>query len=130
MRVAAFRRLIAEESARLGELDDSGLVQHLVELYRLKGKRVDLEIDRMLEEQAREVAEELIDFEEQMQLLDYELGLAIYQRARLPAEGSARAKMEEEEGAEFEFQGEFWNDELDSYRFILADRCVRRGLGE
>ena len=134
LRASAFQRMIADESARLPEIEggDSGLVEHLAQLYALKTKQVDLEVNRLLEEQAREVAEELIDFEEQMQLLDYELGLAIYQRSRLPAEGaySLPKKQAEEEGATFEFEGEFWNDELDSYRFVLEDRCVRRGAGE
>jgi len=69
--------------------------------------------------------------EEQMQLLDYELGLAIYQRSRLPAEGGFdKKKKQAEEGAQFAFEGEFWNDELDAYRFVLDDRCVRRGAGQ
>lgn len=131
-RVAAFRDAIRQESERLEELGaDSALGRHLAGVYALKGRQVDLEMQGLLEEQAQEVAEELIDFEEQMQLLDYELGLAIHQRARAPME-ELREQLpdDQERTAQFRFADEFWNDELDKYRFVLEDRCVRRGAGE
>jgi hypothetical protein len=129
--MVAFHRAIEEEGARIGEVGDGALEEHLRELYTLKGKQIDLRIDHLLEDQAREIAEELIDFEEQMQLLDYELGLAIYQRARTPVEAAIEGPpAEDARAARFRFDGEFWSDELDDYRFVLEDRCVRRQEGE
>jgi predicted negative regulator of RcsB-dependent stress response len=130
-RLAAFREMIAEETERLAELEEP-LRKHLARMYALKARQIDRRIDVLLEEQAQEVAEELIDFEEQMQLLDYELGLAIHQRTRAalestPLSGEVEVESEEEELARFEFDDEFWNDELDRYRFVLEDRCVRGG---
>ncbi len=134
-RTAAFRQAIDEEAQHVAELAGDGeLGAHLTELYRLKAKQIDRQMNALLDEQSKEVAEELIDFEEQMQLLDYELGLAIYQRVRLPAEGRENAHPEvpasEARNSHFRFDDEYWNDELDEYRFVLLDRCVRRRPGE
>jgi hypothetical protein len=128
-RLAAFRSMIEEESVRVRALEGDAelpLREHLARIYRLKARQVDIQIGALLEQQAQEVAEELIDFEEQMQLLDYELGLAIYQRVRAPREDRRYLEPPEHE-AVFRFGEEYWNDELDRFRFVLEDRCVRKG---
>jgi hypothetical protein len=124
-RLAAFRSAIADERARAAELEDRALAEQLEHIYAVKERQVERNIAAMIDEQLREVAEELIDLEEQMELLDYELGLAIHQRARTPL-GRREPRATDANSASFVFRGEYWNDELEDYRLVLADRCVRK----
>src|SRR5207302_4297731 len=83
-RLADFRRLIASEGDKIdnigGNWIEVGLDEQLREIYGLKLKETDLKVEAALTTETRKVAEELVDFEEQMYLLDYEIGLSIYRR--------------------------------------------------
>lgn len=70
---------------------------------------------------------ELLESEEQMNLLDYEVGLDIFKRlkaeeARLGAEKPLVIPYDSE-NVYYEFDTEFWNDELHSYEFFVNSRC-------
>lgn len=134
-RLVEFRRVLEAEARRIDDGGSSwrevGLDESLREIYRLAAARADLELDAELAEQTRARAEELVAFEEQMYLLDYEVGLAIY--ARLSEEDARRGTRERIEippdGPEafYPFVGEFWNDELASYDFLIESRCFDEG---
>ncbi|MBN2498591.1 MAG: hypothetical protein JXR96_28630 [Deltaproteobacteria bacterium] len=128
--IGRFQRLLDTE---LGMLDgfafswsENGLLEHLNRVYDLKIKEVNQQLRQKLDKALREVAEKLLLFEEQMNLLEYEIGLSIYRRIK-----GAPADKEEErdeipyysENTFFEFDGEFWNDELHDFRFYIEDRC-------
>jgi hypothetical protein len=135
-RLADFRRQLTREADRIdligGPWIESGLDQQLFTIYELAAKRADLRLNAALADEARRRAEELVEFEEQMYLLDYEVGLAIYRRLR---KEDARRQTEEDDlsipaagdQTYFEFQDEFWNDELSQYDFFIKNRCFDAG---
>lgn len=135
-RLADFGRMIADERDRIdtigGEWVENGLDEQLREIYALKQQHSDLRIDAMLTSEARKVAEELVEFEEQMYLLDYEIGLAIYRRlkkeeARRPTEADNLSIPLAGDKTYYAFVDEFWNDELPKYDFFVENRCFDEG---
>lgn len=135
-RLADFRRRLAREADEIdtfgGRWIETGLDEQLRKIYRLAVKRADLRLNAELSRETRRVAEELVEFEEQMYLLDYEVGLAIYRRLR---QENARRQTEEDDlsipaagdRTYFAFDGEFWNDELPNYDFYIDNRCFDEG---
>jgi hypothetical protein len=135
-RLADFRRVVAREADRIetigGEWVEVELEAHLKALYDLKAQQVDLLLDAELEKGAKAVAHELVEFEEQMYLLDYEIGLEIYRRlkkedARRPTEEDDLSIPAGGDLAYYEFVDEFWNDELPRYQFYVENRCFDEG---
>ena len=62
-----------------------------------------------------------------MNLLDYEIGLDIFKR--LKAETARQAREEklvvpyDSANVYYEFDTEYWNDELHSYKYFITSRC-------
>src|SRR6185503_18227615 len=138
-RTADFRRMIAEERDRIdtigGEWVEVGLEEQLRNIYTLKQQQPDLKIDAMLASETRKIAEDLVEFEEQMYLLDYEVGLAIYRRlrkeeARRPTEADNLTIPAGGDKAYYQFVEEFWNDELAKYDFFVENRCFDEGVSD
>lgn len=135
-RVADFRRVLAKEADRIDTIGSAwievGLDDQLRRLYGLKAQEVDLDLDARLRAQTRAVAQELVEFEEQMYLLDYEVGLDIYRRlkkenARRPTDQDNLEVPIAGEKAYYNFEDEFWNDELPVYQFLVENRCFDEG---
>lgn len=135
-RLAAFRRLLADEADRIdtigGRWVEVGLDEQLRALYALKAQKVDLHLSAELTRETRRVAEELVDFEEQMYLLDYEVGLDIYRRlrqqdARRPTKADNLEIPNGGDEVYYQFDHEFWNDELPDYDFFVENRCFDEG---
>lgn len=135
-RLAGFRRQIADEADRIDTIGGSwvevGLDDHLRGVYALKAEQTDLRLEAMLRRATRNIAEELVEFEEQMYLLDYEIGLAIYRRlkkedARRPTEADDLSIPLAGDAVYYEFDEEFWNDELPDYDFFVENRCFDEG---
>jgi hypothetical protein len=58
--------------------------------------------------------------------MEYEVGLKLYERVK---KGSKAVLPREEEllkpeQVAFRFEGEYWNDELKSYRVRIESRCI------
>lgn len=135
-RLAAFRRLLRDENDRIdtvgGDWVEVGLDEQLRKIYALKSEQIDLQLDAELAAATREVAAELVDYEEQSNLLDYEIGLAIYRRlkkeqARRPTEDDSLEIPSGGDAVYYRFAGEFWNDELPDYQFFIENRCFDEG---
>jgi len=138
-RMADFRRALRREADDIdtigGSWVETGLDEQLRRIYELALRRADLRLEAALTEETRRIAEELVEFEEQMYLLDYEVGLAIYRRLR---KEDARRQTEEDDlsippGGDqvyYEFVDEFWNDELPKYDFYIENRCFDAGGAE
>src|SRR3970282_2702039 len=107
----------------------AGLTAHLSKMYKLKEDEMKRRISATLREATRRIAESLLDFEEQMNILDYEIGLDLYKRIR--AKPSATSLAEEKtkipkfsEDVYYVFEGEYWIDEFHDLSFDINDRCV------
>lgn len=100
-----------------------GYMTRLYDLARAEAQRV---YDVRLAEAVRGEADKLLRAAEQVRLMEYEVGLKLYERVK---KGSKLVPLLEEEPlasnqVAFKFVDEYWNDELRSYRFSLKSRCI------
>ena len=93
----------------------------------MKKEEVENQFRILVRDEYEKMANEMLRFEEEAHLMEYELGLDMYQRVYNYhyAEEKKEEKPEAEvtQKAVFSFQGEFWNDELDDYEVTLPNRC-------
>jgi hypothetical protein len=71
-------------------------------------------------------ADTLLRNEEQVRLLDYEIGLDLYKRVKKGALFSRAPIKDEPVGKDdvaYPFDGEYWNDETKDFRLFLPSRC-------
>jgi hypothetical protein len=130
-----FVRLLRNELERLDDYQDdwgqgrNNLRKHLRKLYKQKLNQMKETLDRSMEISTAEVAEEMLQAEEQVNLLEYEVGQAIFQRMS-EAAGTAIVRKKaakvpiSSERVYYVFGGEYWTDELPNYKFNIEDRCV------
>lgn len=127
-RIFAFLDTLQRERERVERFSDEfGLATHLGRLYDLKIAEVNRELDRVVKEEANAVAAELLDYEEQARLVDYEVSLEVFRRLK---KGGGKAVADNEttiplgsREVYYRFDGEYWNDELHDYRFRIDNRC-------
>lgn len=111
--------------------EDVELDQHLRRMYDLELR----EQTRLWRIEFRKASDrvglELLEIEEQVNLLDYEVGLDIFKRLKAEA---ARRTVEkpltipyDSQNVYYEFDTEYWNDELHSYKFFINSRCFESG---
>ncbi|MEM6274783.1 MAG: hypothetical protein AAF735_06040 [Myxococcota bacterium] len=130
-RRTAFLRTLEDERRRIERYDSSWedveLDQHLRRLYDLEIREQARLWNLDFDTSADDTALELLEVEEQMNLLDYEIGLDIFKRLKL--EEAKQTKEEplivpyDSDSVYYEFDTEFWNDELHSYEFFINNRC-------
>lgn len=117
------------ESERLGRFAGSfgeRLFSHLTRLYGLQRAEAVRVYQARLGESVRIEADKLLRAAEQVRLMEYEVGLKLYERVKRNAKLTplvVEAPLKDGEVA-FRFSGEYWNDELRDYRFSLKSRCV------
>lgn len=114
--------------------DEHELATHLARIYDLKIAEVNRELDRIVKQEAQQVATELLDYEEQARLVDYEVSLEVFRRLK---KGTGKKVADQESAIPlgsrqvyYRFDGEYWNDELHDYRFRIENRCFGEGLFE
>jgi hypothetical protein len=98
-------------------------VTRLYDLSRAEATRV---YSERLKDSVRNEADKLLRAAEQVRLMEYEVGLKLYERIK---KGAKLVPLVEEpplhEGqVGFRFKEEYWNDELRDYRFSLKSRCI------
>jgi hypothetical protein len=128
-RAARFKEMLEQESERLGRFSGSfgeRLTAHLTKLYALSLGEAERVYQARLAEAVRQQADTLLRAAEQVRLMEYEVGLKLYERVK---KGSKRVLPAEEtmlrpEQVAFPFEGEYWNDELKSYRVSITSRCL------
>jgi hypothetical protein len=105
------------------------LFSQTTKIYDLAYAEAERIYRQRLEEAVREEADKLLRAAEQVRLMEYEVGLKLYERIK---RGAKLVQPEKQkpigEGQEaFRFDGEYWNDELRSYRVSIPSRCVEEG---
>lgn len=132
LRLFLFYRSLIDEVGRIRKIDlwkKKGLQGHLLRIYLRKRQQTRALLERSLEHSSRRVAEEMLDTEEQVNLLEYEVGQAIFQRVD-DTSGVAKARKSAAKvpisstRVYYRFTGEYWTDELPRYKFNIEDRCV------
>ena len=132
-RMFAFLDTLQRERERVERFSDEfGLASHLGRVYALKVAEVNRELDSVVKAEANVVAAELLDYEEQARLVDYEVSLEVFRRLN---KGKAKASVANEapiplgsRDVYYRFDGEYWNDELHNYRFRIDNRCFGEEL--
>lgn len=100
-----------------------GYMTRLYDLARAEAQRV---YQARLKEAVRQEADSLLRAAEQVRLMEYEVGLKLYERVK---KGAKLVPLVEEatlgeHQVAFKFEDEYWNDELRLYRFSLKSRCI------
>lgn len=134
-RTHAFLESLQRERDQVDRFSDElGLATHLARIYDLKIAEVNRDLDRIVKEEAIVVATELLDYEEQARLVDYEVSLEVFKRLK---KGSGKKIADQEPPVPlgsrqvyYRFDGEYWNDELHDYRFRIENRCFGEELFE
>lgn len=128
-RASRFLNSIELEGERLGRYAGTfgeAFFSYLTRLYDLARAEAMRVFRQRLEASVRVEADKLLRAAEQVRLMEYEVGLKLYERIK---KGSKLVANIEEEAlspsqVSFRFREEYWNDELRSYRFSLKSRCI------
>lgn len=121
-----FLELLEKEKASLIELSDPELREYLDILYTLEIEKISKEFKEQVQNVYEKMADDLLKYEEESHLLEYEIGLDMYQRVRdyhyrekseLPKEDTVKRTVA------YPFQGEFWSYEMDDYQVTLPNKC-------
>ncbi len=128
-RAAKFLEVLELEGERLGRYAGSfgeRLYKHLTKTYDLSHAEARRVYQTRLEEAVRQEADTLLRAAEQVRLMEYEVGLKLYERVKKGAKVVAPPEEELLSPSQvgFRFDGEYWNDELRSYRVRLESRCI------
>jgi hypothetical protein len=120
----AERRLIEDHDAAWEDVDLDAALRRLYDLALAEHTR---RWRTEFETEADRVALRLLEAEEQMTLLDHELSLDIFKRldahAGLQAPDESLTAPFDSQDVYYDFDGEFWNDELHSYQYLIGNRC-------
>ncbi len=122
------RSLLGRERGALGSLGDKELRAHLDQVYSARIGQLDGVIARGLTRALDRVSDELLRIEEQMNLIDYEMGAGLFTSGAAGAEHApVRPRVRPSAGSSqvfFRFDDEYWSDELSDFVVITEDRCL------
>ena len=120
---AAFVDTLAKEKDRLNQSNSEwrqeGLIEALQSMYTLKLEEAKRLLDLALDERTEAIGDLLLESEEQMNILDYEIELARNRRAKTKPPEMGTLVIEVPWTASIQyygFDGEFWNDEIEDLR--------------
>lgn len=120
-----FLDLLEKELATCRSISDEALRDYLVGIYELQMEESRENLRKQINDGYEIIANDLLKYEEDANLMEYEIGLDMYQRVyqnhyteEKTIKGTVAKGL-----ASYEFQGEFWNDELATYEVSLPNRC-------
>jgi DNA-binding transcriptional ArsR family regulator len=131
-RLASFARMrtrVHTEIALIDDLSSDALAKHLRSLYGARLAFIEANVRRGLGQAIERVVDELLRVNEQMDLIDYEIGAGLVK----PGAKRGAAKVTGRVGdlpygspqVFFHFDGEYWSDELNDFAVLADDRCLR-----
>ncbi len=121
-----FLELLEKERAACTEFKDQALRSYLEKLYDLQIKQSRNKLKQLIEEGYEKAADDLLRYEENAHLMEYEIGLDMYKRVyevHYQEDRKEQTAAKAPKRAVFPFQGEFWNDELADYQVTLPNKC-------
>ena len=122
-----FLNLLEKELEACQKFSDETLKSHLVKIYELQIDESREKLRKQINDGYEIIANDLLQYEEEAYLMEYEIGLDMYQRvyqSHYIEEKTIKEKVAK--GLTFyEFQGEFWNDELGTYKVTLPNKCEK-----
>ena len=126
--VDELRAALVTEKTLLSGVADKPLRAHLAAVNDSGLAHAQLAVARRMRHATEHVADELLRVEEQMNLIDYEVGVGLFKSGE--SKGTSRSVRAEDipygtQAVYFRFDGEYWSDELGDYTVFAEDRCVR-----
>jgi len=122
-----FLNLLESEQASCADNPDAALQSYLAGLYTLKRNEVEHKFRLLITDEYEKMANAMLQFEEEAHLMEYEIGIDMYQRVQdyhFSEDQPDRPETDvQKKKAVYAFQGEFWNDELDDYEVALPNKC-------
>ena len=122
-----FLNLLEREQKLSAINPDSALQSYLKELYALELEQAEHKFRIRVKSEYEKMANDMLQFEEEAHLMEYEIGIDMYQRVQdfhYDEEKPEQPARQDREGkAVYAFQGEFWNDELSAYEVELPNKC-------
>ena len=125
-----FIKLLEKESDRLLAIEDQPMREYLQKIYTLQIEESARVLKQDMNDEFDVIANDLLQYEEEANLMRYEIGIDMYQRVSQSHykksdenTGSTRSTKNALKKVVFPFQGEFWNEELANYQVTLANRC-------
>ena len=125
---ARTRTRLHTESAMVSQVGDDQLAEHLHALYNARLAYTEDTLKRGLVRAIDHVVDELLRVDEQMSLIDYEIGAGLMKPGGNRAGHLTARSGELPYGSSqvfFRFDGEYWSDELGDFAVISDDRCLR-----
>lgn len=122
---------LASEQRRLkdapGVWKRTGLTAFLQRIYTSNAARADREFRRTFREYTEGVGDSVLDAEEQMNVVEYEIELARNRRAKDPAPPEPGELLEKIPAVSnsifYRFDGEYWTDEIEDLRVVIESKC-------
>jgi len=125
---ARMRTRLRTEKTMAAQLADNQLAAHLQALYGQRLAYTEETLKRGLRGAIDSVADELLRVDEQMSLIDYEIGAGLMKPGGNRASHLTARSGELPYGSDqvfYRFDGEYWSDELGDFAVISDDRCLR-----
>jgi tetratricopeptide (TPR) repeat protein len=120
-----FLELLENELELVKSIPDELLKNYLIKVYELQIEESSETLRKQINDGYEMIANDLLKYEEDAYLMEYEIGLDMYQRvyeSQFTEEKTVKEKVEKGL-ALYKFQGEFWNDELETYEVTLQNKC-------
>jgi len=120
-----FLKLLEREKARCTEIQDKPLRKYVENIYALQIQESVDYLREQIQKEYEKIANELLRYEEDANLMEYEIGLDMSQRVyeNHYSGDVLEDKKSEDRVVVYPFQGEFWNDELAGYKVALPNKC-------
>ena len=120
-----FLELLETEEQKIMMIPDKPLQDYLAKMYALQKAESSGNLRLYVQNEYETMANQLLQYEEEAHLMEYEIGVDMYQRV---SESHYREEADNRKGdvdglVVYPFQGEFWNDELADYHVKLPDKC-------
>lgn len=113
-------------SSQSGKWKSIGLEDFLIKIYDMKIDEYQKLIDNDLLDRFKEVSNQLLDYYEQMRIVEYELSLDELSRLKKPpldVEKVEPIPLFYKGKIYWPFDGEYWTDELLLYKHLIKNRC-------
>ncbi len=123
-----FITVLEAEKTLAQDMDDENLTKYLDNVYGLQLAQSSYDLRHLIKKEYESRANALLQFEEESNLMRYEIGVDMYQRVAKnsyngPNKKIKKAHDEEKAHVVYPFQREYWNDELGHYKVVLPNKC-------
>ena len=122
-----FLALLENEQEFVQSIPESSLKEYLTKIYELQILKTGKEFKLRVQDEYEKMANNLLQYEEESHLLEYEIGLDMYERVQQyhykKDEADATQVKSNDRTVAYPFQGEFWTYELDDYQVTLPSKC-------